>query len=103
MGLSIFGRGETAANYYKRDTYLLYKMLSIKHLGYVLPDLEAQMFRHIDHVANIQTVGGQISIGGLVTRLAIHLGVLPSEGLIYRVAPVPVPKTIDIGYLMRGG
>jgi hypothetical protein len=100
IGFSIFGRGETASNYHRRDVYLLFKMLYANSWGGRRPDLGAWMLRHLDHVTRVKMVGGGISVGGLVTRLAYHFNVLPREGPIYRMAAEPRPRLLDIPYLI---
>ena len=101
MGYSIFGRGETASNYNRRDVYLLFKMLYSHSLMCVKPDLGAMMLRHIDHVTGIRQVGGGISVGGFVTRLALHFGVIPRTGTVYRIAAEPEPPLLNMRYLIQ--
>jgi hypothetical protein len=68
MGYSIFGRGETAGNYNRRDVYLLFKMLYSGTSGFTQPDLGAMMLRHIDHVTPTRGV----TLEHLITTLFIH-------------------------------
>ena len=101
MGYMIFGRDEMASNINKRDNFLLYKMLNSQHFPTEVrpPDLGAQLLRHLDHITSVSSIGGQISIGGFVTRLAIVSGVLPTSGPIYRVGEEP--DFLDEYYLTR--
>jgi hypothetical protein len=64
------------------------------------------MFDHILGVRDNSSPGGMISVGGFVTRLAIHHGVIPAEGLVYRVLATRLQKQtefIDMAYLQAAG
>jgi hypothetical protein len=78
----------------------LYKILNAHRPDEVRPpDLACQLIRHIDRTNSVSSIGGYISIGGFVTILAKHFGVLPEEGPIYREGYDP--GFIDWAYLSR--
>jgi hypothetical protein len=106
LAFTIFARGETVGTMGESEIYFIYAMLHAQARPEALPNVSTFSIDHILGVRDNVSHGGMISIGGLVTRLTIHHGVLPAEGPVYRVLATRLQKQtefIDMTYLQTAG
>lgn len=106
LAFTIFARGETVGTMVESELYFIYAMLHAQIRPEALPNVSTFIIDHILGVRDNVSPGGVISIGGFVTRLAIHHGVLPAEGPVYRVLATRLQKQtefIDMTYLQTAG
>jgi hypothetical protein len=86
LAYNIFGRGETASNLNRRDTYFLFLMLNHGKEDVLRPNMAIHIIRHIVGVLNNPQTGGDISIGAFVTYLAHQLKVIDVTQPVFRTA-----------------
>jgi hypothetical protein len=102
LAFTIFARGETVASMGECEMYFIYAMLNVQTRPETLPHVSAFLVDNLLNVRINATPGGMISCGGFVTRLAIHHGVIPANGPVYRVLAPRLQKQtefIDMVYL----
>lgn len=94
---TIFGRGETQCNFYKPELFYLYCMLR-RNNGemHFMPHFGDHLAKHFQHVATSTRGNGNISCGGIITKIASALRLDLSQD-----EPIDGPITIDIPTLLH--
>jgi ATHILA ORF-1 family len=94
MAYTIFGRGYTFSVIYLLETYFLYCMIYGLRNTAPEPNVGHFMVRRIKHVLDIAGKSRTITIGGVITRIAMYLKILGPESR-YRYA-VTGPTRLDL-------
>ena len=94
---TIFGRGETSSKYKQDELAVMYCMT--KHTypaDSCFPDITQFIMKHLQDIAKTPGAKGDILIGGLVTRIAMHLNVD-----LRSVVRAQGPNTVDLDGLVH--
>jgi hypothetical protein len=95
MAYTIFGRGDTFSVIYLLETYFLYCMIYGLRNTAPEPNVGHFVVRHIKHVLDTAGKSRAITIGGVVTRIAMYLNILGPEPRYRSVVPGPTRLDLD--------